>query len=39
MLWDRMGNPKERISCFKQGETPLAQVIAILPFFVQKDIK
>jgi hypothetical protein len=35
---DKTGNPKERSSCFKKGGTPLAQVITILLFLVQKDI-
>jgi hypothetical protein len=35
---DKTGNPKERISCFKKGGTPLAHVMTILLFFIQKDI-
>jgi hypothetical protein len=35
---DKTGNPKERISSLRKGGTPLAHVMTILLFFVQKAI-
>jgi hypothetical protein len=36
---DKIGKPKEKISCFKKGGAPFAQVMTMLLFLAQKDIK